>query len=114
MGKEGRGEKGGRGGEKKEGVQLGAAPRSGARGANYSDHVTSRNGAADEPMFLLLTDPGGLGTTDAPPPYAGAVPQVDYEGELAIILTGGGQTIPVAGVGAICRAYGATMSRLGH
>ena len=69
-------------------------------GANYADRVEEAGMATPtEPMFLLLTEPAVSGPTDDIRLPAQAPSQVDYEGELAIVLTGGEQTFPSLGRG---------------
>ena len=66
-------------------------------GANYADHVEESGMATPtEPTFLLLPGAEVSGPTDDIHLPAQAPSQVDYEGELAIVLTGGGTDIPVA------------------
>jgi 2-keto-4-pentenoate hydratase/2-oxohepta-3-ene-1,7-dioic acid hydratase in catechol pathway len=66
-------------------------------GANYADHVEEAGMATPvEPMFLVVSDAGISGPTDDIRLPAQAPSQVDYEGELAIVLATGGADVPVA------------------
>jgi 2-keto-4-pentenoate hydratase/2-oxohepta-3-ene-1,7-dioic acid hydratase in catechol pathway len=66
-------------------------------GANYADHVAEAGMPTPEaPMFLLVPDTGLAGPADDIRLPREAPSQVDYEGELAVVLAAGGRDIPAA------------------
>ena len=66
-------------------------------GANYADHVAEAGMPTPEaPVFLLVPDTGLAGPMDDIRLPREAPSQVDYEGELAVVLAARGSDIPVA------------------
>jgi 2-keto-4-pentenoate hydratase/2-oxohepta-3-ene-1,7-dioic acid hydratase in catechol pathway len=66
-------------------------------GANYADHVAEAGMPTPEaPLFLLVPGTGLAGPMDDIRLPREAPSQVDYEGELAVVLAAGGSYIPVA------------------
>jgi len=60
-------------------------------GMNYADHVAELGATAPEAPIVFLKLPSSAAAPNAPVPCPSVVKRLDYEGELAVVMGGGGE-----------------------